>query len=171
MPAMICYRTRRRLGAYVDGALDGGDRRTTESHLAGCARCRDEADQLRKLHAALRRTVPVAPAVPDWTGFWAGIVRGIEDSRHAAPEPAWRGWLRSAWPRSEVWRLQRLAFGGAIAAALVVSLTLWQTLQAPPTPSGAVVVSSARSDAPGASVMVYAPAEKDLAVVWVFDSD
>ena len=170
MAVMICYRTRRRLGAYLDGALKGTERRSTESHLAGCARCRGEADQLRKLHARLRRARPGAPA-PDWTGFWAGIVRGIEARRGAAPEPAWRRWLRSAWPRPGIWRRPRVAFGGAVAAALVISLTLWQTLHAPPTANGAVVVSSARTDAPGASVMVYSPSERDMAVVWVFDSD
>jgi hypothetical protein len=35
-------------------------------------------------------------------------------------------------------------------------------------PEGAVVVRSARTEAPGGSVMVYSPPEQDLAVIWVF---
>jgi anti-sigma factor RsiW len=168
MAVMMCYRTRRRLGAYLDHALEGDDLRVTETHLSACARCREEVVQLRKLHAALRAAVPAAPP-PDWTGFWSGVVRGIEESRRTAPEPAWRRWRR-AERLTAVWHRPRLALGGAVAAAVVVSVTLWQTL-APSTSSAAVVVSSARSDNPGAAVMVYAPPERDLAVVWVFDSD
>lgn len=69
-----------------------------------------------------------------------------------------------------MWR-PRLAFGGALAGVLLVSLTLWQAFYAPTVPEATVIVSSARTEIPDGAVMVYSPPEKDLAVVWVFGGD
>jgi anti-sigma factor RsiW len=153
---LTCYLTRRRLGAYLDGALVERDRARTAAHLAGCRRCQGEVEALERMRRALRQSLAVA-APSDWTGFWPGIVRGIEARRRPTPVPA------RIWP---VWR-PRLAFGGALAAALLVSLTLWQ-MWVPGAPSAAVIVSSAQTEDPAASLMVYSPPEKDLAVVWLF---
>jgi anti-sigma factor RsiW len=162
---LTCFRTRRRLGAYLDGALEPGATRTAAAHVAGCVRCQAEVDALRKLQGALRDTLSVA--VPtDWTGFWPGVVRGIERERQAAAAPA-----RQSWQGRRGLRHPRMAFGGALAAAVVAGLTLWQVLVPTPAPAEPVIVHAADSEHPGASVMVYSPPERDLAVVWVFDSD
>lgn len=157
------FRTRRRIGAYLDGALDEGWTRTAATHLEACAVCRRDADELRQLKSLMSRVVSPA-GNPDWTGFWQGVVRRIEDGRVRKPvEIGWR------WPRA-VWR-PRLAFGGAMAAALLVTLGLWQALYAPVVFDEGVVVSAADTEVPDATVMVYTPPERDLAVVWVFDQD
>ena len=99
---------------------------------------------------------------PDWTGFWPGIVRGIEDERHrvvpASPRPAWR-----LWPQ---W-----AMGGAAVAALALSLVVWQGARGPVPAEAGVLVHSANTEHPGGSVMVYTPPDQNMAVVWVFDTD
>ncbi len=156
------YRLRRRIGAYLDGALDEGWTRMAASHLEACARCRRQADELRRLKGLMVRAV--AAGTPDWTGFWPGLVRRIEDGRAAKPvEIGWR------WPRA-VWR-PRLAFGGAVTLALLLALGLWQAFYPTPTLADGVDVSAARTDVPTATVMVYTTPERDFAVVWVFDSD
>ncbi|GAA4382678.1 hypothetical protein GCM10023088_48520 [Actinomadura verrucosospora] len=43
-----------RLTALVDGELGDEERERAHAHLAGCARCREEADQLRRLKGRLR---------------------------------------------------------------------------------------------------------------------
>ncbi|WP_433467514.1 zf-HC2 domain-containing protein [Spirillospora sp. CA-128828] len=43
-----------RLTALVDGELGHEERERALAHLAGCARCRDEADQMRRLKGRLR---------------------------------------------------------------------------------------------------------------------
>lgn len=43
-----------RLTALVDGELGDEERERAHAHLAGCAGCREEADQLRKLKGRLR---------------------------------------------------------------------------------------------------------------------
>jgi hypothetical protein len=44
------------LGAYLLGALDPGDRRALETHIADCAHCREELLQLAPLPGLLRHT-------------------------------------------------------------------------------------------------------------------
>jgi anti-sigma factor RsiW len=156
---LTCYRTRRRLGAYLDGALDQETARSTSAHLASCGVCQREAEELRRLHGLLVRSL--TPAQPDWTGFFQGVVRGIEDQRNARPVPARRGW----WPAILG---HRWAFGGGLAAALLLSVGLWQyTVGVRPSEAG-VLVTSAHTDDPRGTVMVYSTPEQDVAVVWVF---
>ncbi len=162
---LTCYRTRRRLSAYLDGALDERATRRAAAHIAACARCQTEFEALRRLHGGLRENVAVA--VPtDWAGFWPGIVRGIERERHAAVKPA-----RQSWQGPRALAHPRWAFGSALAAAVIALVTLWQVLAPPTSLAEAVIVNAANSEHPGASVMVYSPPERDLAVVWVFDSE
>jgi len=160
---LTCYLTRRRIGAYLDGALEPRSVGPVETHVAKCARCSTEVDGLRRLQARLRAIA--GPAEPDWAGFWPGIVRGIEDARRerrtaAIPAPRRARW--ADWPRL------RWAYGGALAAALLVSIGLWQFVPGPSAPDASVIVRSADTGQPGGSVMVYSTPEKDLTVIWVF---
>lgn len=155
---LTCYRTRRRIGAYLDEAL--GDRASSKAaaHIAVCARCRSELVSLRRLATMLRQSAPAAP-LPEWTGFWEGIVRRI-DAPVAAPRPHIR------------WR-PRLVAGGAVAAlAMGVSVAVWQPWSPFTSPaSAAISVNSADTTHPSGTVMIYTPPEKDLAVVWLFADD
>ena len=162
---LTCLRTRRRLGAYLDGALDDGAARAAAAHVTGCARCQGDVEALRRLNGTLRESLTMA--VPgDWTGFWPGVVRGIERERQGAVAPA-----RQSWQGRRALAHPRMAFGGALAAAVVGFVTLWQVLTPTSAPAEPMTVHAANSEHPGASVMVYSPPERDLAVVWVFDSD
>jgi len=157
---LTCYRVRRRLGAYLDGAFSQGDAAWIEGHLTGCTTCQQEVAQLRRLKTLVAEVAAVPE--PDWTGFWPGIVRGIEDERRrVAPAPARRGW--NFWPR---W-----AMGGAAVAALALSLVVWQGTRGPVPAEAGVLVTSATTDHPSGTVMVYAPPDRNMAVVWVFDTE
>lgn len=156
---VTCFLTRRRLDAFVDGQLDERHRGAVEAHVAACDRCRREVAETRRLRVLVAQAL-AEPVPEDWTGFWPGIVRGIEDGRAADYRPAPR-------PRPALGALRRpRVAAGALAAALVVSVTAWQFL-GPTAVEEPVVVQSANTDVPGVSVMVYSPPEKDLAVVWL----
>jgi anti-sigma factor RsiW len=155
---LSCYRHRRLISAWLDGALSVDAARATEAHVARCSRCSREADSLRRLSAALRATP--GPSDPDWTGFWPAIVRGVEDARRT-PAPR----------RRSAWLAPRWAYGGALAAALLVSLTVWQLMPERLAPDAPVIVRSANTDYPGAQVMVYSTPDRDLTVVWVFGAE
>jgi hypothetical protein len=106
----------------------------------------------------LRESAP-PPALPDWTGFWEGIRRGIEGPPLLLrTRPRWR---------------PRLVASAAAALAIGASVFLWQLPRAPFTPQAAAAISvnSANTNHPRGSVMVYSPPEKDLAVVWVFSDE
>jgi anti-sigma factor RsiW len=155
---LTCYLTRRRLGAFLDGALDEGTARSTATHLSTCGVCQREAEGLRRLRSLLQRAAG-AVAEPDWTGFWPGVVRGIDAAK--AERPAARA--RRRWQ-------PRWALGGVLAAALLVSLGLWQF--GPGTTTGpGVIVRSASTGDPRATVMVWGTPERDVAVVWVLGLD
>jgi anti-sigma factor RsiW len=154
-----CYQTRQRLSAFLDGALDEATTRSTVAHLTSCQECQKEADQFRRLNSLLKRTAAAIPE-PDWTGFWPGVVRGVQDAKQA-PAPR---------PRRALWQ-PRWALGGALAAVLM-SLGVWQMIPGPTTMDDAgVIVSSARTDDPRGTVMVYSNKEQDVAVVWVLGLD
>ena len=158
---LTCYRARRRLGAYLDGALASDDVRWTEGHLAGCDTCQEEVRQLRRLKQMVSRAAAVPE--PDWTGFWPGIVRGVDDAKHrpvAKPSrrPSWQ-----LWPR---W-----AMGGAAIAAVTAALVFWQGLPGSVPAEAGVLVNGAETEEPGATVMVYTPDDRQMAVVWIFARD
>jgi anti-sigma factor RsiW len=156
---LTCYRTRRRIGAYLDDAL--GDRASSKAfaHIAGCPRCHAELASLRRLEAMLREGSP-SPSLPDWTGFWEGVRRGVE-----APAVEHRIRPRRVRPR--------LVVGTAAALAVGASVIFWQIPRTPLSSQAvaAVTVNSADTQRPGGTVMIYSPPEKDLAVVWVFTEE
>lgn len=143
------------MGAYLDGALDEQRARVAAAHLATCQTCQHEADALRRLRALLGRSLDARE--PDWTGFWPGIVRGIEERRRAAATPAVPARWRPAW-----------ALSGALAAALLVSLTVWEMTPDRTAPEAMVAVNSAATEYPDGSVMVYSMPEPGVTIVWVF---
>ena len=98
---------------------------------------------------------------PDWTTFWPGIARGIEQATRRAP-------VRALQP---VWLRPRWAVGGALVAAFLVAMMLWEPGPIPAVLEAPVVVNSANSDYPGASLMVYHTPERDMTVVWVLGLD
>jgi anti-sigma factor RsiW len=153
---LICYRTRRRIGAYLDEALGDREAARAAAHIAACARCHAEVESLRRLSVMLRHSVP-SPAPPEWTGFWEGVRRGIEAPRvEARALPRWR---------------PRLVVGAAGALAVAASLMIlsqvpWPSLT--PRVASVISVSSADTDHPGGTVMVYSPPDQNFAVVWVF---
>src|SRR5207245_9200090 len=122
-----------------------------------------EAENIRRIRALLQRTMTLSPkrAEPDWSGFWPVIVRGVEDAKHRkAPAPVVVA--RRSW-----WRQPRLTLGGALVAAALASVTLWQMTSGPLAPDAPIFVSSAHTDDPRGTVVVYSPHEQqDVAVVW-----
>jgi anti-sigma factor RsiW len=52
---MSCSQSRLSLGVYLLGALEPGERRDVDVHLAGCSRCRAELAELKDVPACLAR--------------------------------------------------------------------------------------------------------------------
>lgn len=81
------------LNDYMDARLAPDARRDVEMHLAGCAPCRAEVDDLRRL---LTAAAALPEAVPAPEGLWADV-RATIDARKVVALPGVRGtqWFRS----------------------------------------------------------------------------
>ncbi len=77
---MTCHEARELYSALIDDALDAGERRGVEAHVAGCAECRRELERFRRTVALMQGAGPVrAPA---------GFVDRVLEA--AAPTPWYR---------------------------------------------------------------------------------
>lgn len=121
---MNCDDTLTRLDAWVEGTLPAAEQATVEAHLAGCDRCRAEADALHAL-VAQARALPreLRPERDLWAGIATRLSPAESKSRHArVPAPGWgRGVSRSL--------LAAAALGGLLLGAALTSL--WQRRAAP----------------------------------------
>ncbi len=109
---MTCQELDLRLDDWLDGALTGDAAREVESHLAGCAACRERERELRQLlahAAALPRSL--APSRDLWPGI-AGRTSGGWSS--------WLGWGARGF--------QPLALAAAAVVVLGVAALLFMRL-------------------------------------------
>jgi Spy/CpxP family protein refolding chaperone len=67
--------------------------------------------------------------------------------------------------------MKRMLVGWTGAGIGVLALLVTPRTVAPAEPAHSVLVDSAQTDKCGASVMIYAPAENDMAIVWLLDRD
>jgi anti-sigma factor RsiW len=107
---------REELGAYLLGALTDLERQAFERHVAGCAECRDELEQLRPAADALPRSVEQVEPPP---GLKTSLMEVVEsEARERSGAPA----ARRRKPR----RLRLPSLGGfrpaLVAAALALGL-------------------------------------------------
>src|SRR5512144_1233941 len=167
MLRLSCLWNRSRIEGYVDQALGPRRARAFESHAARCGTCWDLADHERGLRALVRSTV-AEPADPDWSAFWPGIQARLV---REAPRPYRSRWWVPIW--KPVWGHPRIAFGGAMAGALVLALSLWPAGDGQVTSAWAnpVVVQDASSPDPERSVMVYSTPDQGLTVIWLLPLD
>jgi anti-sigma factor RsiW len=139
---MKCEKVSQELIGYLDGRMDPAGRRETEEHLAGCAICRQRAEEFRRTWSVLDEV----PAIEPSFGFDARVRQRI------AAEPR-RGWL--AWFAPQA----RLAF----SAVLLIALTVW-VAKRPASNSGAL-----RTAGTTASTEQDFNAIKDLGVLENYD--
>lgn len=114
------------LAAYLAGEMRGAHRARIEAHVARCARCREELEQVRIGSSALR-VLPVASAPAN---LWSAI-EAAADTRRAETSARWpirrlaaatlsvvllwgAHWI---WWRQSVGSLQVIALGGTPVAA------------------------------------------------------
>jgi anti-sigma factor RsiW len=105
------------LGAYHDGELRGRRLQQVEAHLAHCAACRAELDELRALTALLQES-PVAELYTPPERFIAQV--GLRLARRPA-QPIWKSILEVGWWMAPVGLLASWAF---IQVVLAVASTI-----------------------------------------------
>jgi anti-sigma factor RsiW len=123
---MKCEEISNELIAYLDHRLDSAERREVEDHLANCAACRARADEFRQVW----KVMDEVPAIEPSLGFDARIRQRV------AAEPR-RTWFHWVVPQPRL----------ALAAVLLIALTVW-VAKLPPGNSGspAMLGSAASSE-------------------------
>ena len=119
---MTCHEMNDRLDEWVDDTLPEAQRREVETHLATCAHCRQQEQDLREL---LNHATALPRSVSPPRDLWPGIAERIERRR------VW------SWPRFEAWPPAL-----AVAAAVVIALGAVLFGRPAPTPVHTVVIPS-----------------------------
>ncbi|WP_159706163.1 zf-HC2 domain-containing protein [Arthrobacter sp. 18067] len=126
------------LGAYLLGGLEPDEARTFEDHLATCAECRRELEELESLPALLD-AVPAADAVALTITGRTNELAPMEP----APEPLPEKVLVDLSVRRRKSRRRWAALVGAVAAAcLAVGFLAGPLLNQPPKPDASYSVQS-----------------------------
>ena len=136
------------LAAYLLGALDPGERRALETHIAGCSHCQEELLQLAPLPGLLRHTpfeeLPESAAAAE--SLTPVLSAAQEREQELPPVPAQHRSRR----KSKRWALT--AAGVALAAAVAGVVVYTGNLHSgTPAPQAAAETWSASNQATGVS--------------------
>jgi hypothetical protein len=167
-----------RLGAFLDGELEAAEAEAVRAHLTACPACRSDADALGQAGALLREAVAAEPA-PDPEIVWGEVRARLQaETPGAIPGPAPRRWRTPAWfawPRPIAW-----AAAALLLAAGLALLQMRDRITPSPEPAGLPPPSLAAGPpavvetlegGSGATVMLYAPPESPVPVIWVFERE
>jgi hypothetical protein len=159
---MNCHEYEEALSEYVDGTpLDATRRDALDAHLAGCARCRAIADDLRTLRDAARRLERREPPAHVWTRI-AAEVAGEALPAEAAPLPAEAGSHRFLNVASAFRRKDLLAAAAVLLVIAGGSFIAWRAVTPAAAPSAAVA-PAAQGTAPDPELVQDVETELKLA--------
>ena len=165
MAFLRCFWTRRRLAAYLGGALSEKQTEALAAHLQGCAQCAQQASRIERLREMVRAALSARD--PDWSGFWDGVRRRILTE---SPKPWREAWWGGVW--GQLGGHPRLALAGALAGVLLLAAGLWpRGPQETPMLSPAVVVHAVETAQPEGNLVVFTNPEDEMTVIWVFGLD
>lgn len=117
---MDCEQIRELLDAYAIGALENGDVKAVEEHVADCVRCWDELSTGQRTAALIALTVPIAQAP---ARLEQRIISQVQRERSLKIQRA------PFWQRLRTWPAAAGALGAASVAALSVSAVLGVQMQ------------------------------------------
>jgi anti-sigma factor RsiW len=165
MLSLACLRYRSRLGAHVDGALEGRIAGAVATHVERCPRCRQTVQELSRARDLVRAAATVPD--PNWSGFWTGVRARIATERHRPViDPWWLPWWKPVWGHP------RLATSAVLAGSLALVLAVWPARNDQLALAGPVVVQDVSAGDPRNTVMVYSGSGRDdVPIIWMFASN
>lgn len=130
----------------VNGRLDEAERGWVDSHVAGCAECRQEIDALRELQSGCRApdagVDDAAGAERGWQRLQARLQPVLATSGARTVQ---RPWSRPRW--------QRWAIAAQAAVIAILAVSLWRQ----PEPAAYHTLGAAPAATPGNLVIVFDP--------------
>jgi anti-sigma factor (TIGR02949 family) len=122
-----CEEIRARLGLYLDGELEGNERRTVEAHLDACDGCRTVLDRERRFLEMVRRSRPLPLASAELRSRVLQALKDLAASPVAKLRPR-RGVSRIFWSldSNNALILNWRAVAAAAAVILLLPLLVWR---------------------------------------------
>ncbi len=147
------------VGAYLLGALSEEEAEAFEAHMTGCARCREELEQLRPAAEALPRSAePVAPPAR----LRASVMSRVRDEAAAASAPSRRTRRARGWWAARPLARRPLALVAGVMCLLALAgvggFALAGRLQGPTERTVAARIDRLR--APNARARLVIPADR-----------
>jgi Putative zinc-finger len=118
---MTCWKIRRQLPGYLDGALPGTHHALVREHVEFCSDCRDELERYRKLSALMSRAERVAPPADLAVGIRVAVAKERTSLGWAARANMWTSRAHLIL-RNILQPLALPATGGVVAALLVFAV-------------------------------------------------
>lgn len=111
---MRCERAQELFSEYCEGAIQAALRVPLESHLAACARCREEVDGLRHVWTVLDS----APRMEAPAGFRASVWQRIDSQETSRSSRSWLQGILPQWKDAFMRRPYAWAAGAGILLVL-----------------------------------------------------
>lgn len=161
----MCEDVARRLEEYLDGEAPPSARARIEAHLEGCQRCRQAADTLRDLRAAVREAAGQPSLTPaEAAAFWPAVRARLREAEAEAERRSLAGAARAValWLRPAVLLPALAVLVGVILGVSVLHNELW------PETAEAVQVVSLEGGA-SSTVMLMHEGRGKPPVIWIFE--
>lgn len=131
----------------VNGRLDEAERGWVDSHVAGCAECRQEIDALRELQSGWRAPDAAGRArdAGDADRGWQRLQARLQPALTTGGRPTQRRWFHPRW--------QRWAIAAQAAVIAILAVVLWQQ----PEPAAYHTLGAVSAAKPGNLVIVFDP--------------
>jgi anti-sigma factor RsiW len=171
---MNCRETRPLLPLFFDGELEARLMRAVALHSTRCLECESELRHFERLQDAVATHISSMVEDIDLGQIWAGVVPRLE-SRVPSLARRLRGW----WEDLELgWNVRVPAFAAAAAAAVLLTLVLWQRDDNPAGPElarrpaasdvdNSAVLDSVQSSVD--SVALVTDEETNTTLLWIMD--
>src|SRR3989441_3368455 len=118
---MTCWKIRRQLPGYLDGALPGTHHALVREHVEFCSDCRDELERYRKLSALMSRAERVAPPADLAVGIRVAVAKERTSLGWAARANMWTSRAHLIL-RNILQPLALPATGGGVAGVLAFAV-------------------------------------------------
>jgi anti-sigma factor RsiW len=160
-----CEDVARRLEEYLDGEAAPSARAHLEAHLRECDRCRDSAEALRCLGAAVREAAGDPCLTPaEAAAFWPAVRARIREAEAEAERRSLAGVARAAarWVRPAVLLPALAVLVGIVLGVGVLRTELWTD-----TAEGAQVESLEGGST--STVMLLHEGKGRPPIIWIFE--
>ena len=165
---MNCRETRPLLPLFFDGELEARQMRAVALHSTRCPECEEELRSFERVQDAVAAHIAAMVDDVDLGQIWSGVAPRLESR---APSPLRR--LRAWWDEREFgWAVRGPAFAGA-AAAVLLTLVVWQRSEAPPAREiashvdNSAVLDSVQSNVD--SLALVTDEETNTTLLWIMD--